>query len=67
MSGWGAPSRAAGWNRRRLRETALDLLVRERLDVAALITHRFPFQRAAEAYELVDTRPEETLRVVLTY
>jgi threonine dehydrogenase-like Zn-dependent dehydrogenase len=67
MSGWGAPSRAAGWNRRRLRQTALDLLVRERLDVAALVTHRFPFQRAAEAYELVDARPGETLRVVLTY
>ena len=67
MSGWGAPSREAGWNRRRLRQTALDLLMRESLDVAALITHRFPFHRAAEAYELVDTRPEETLRVVLTY
>ena len=67
MSGWGAPSRAAGWNRRRLRQTALDLLVREELDVAELITHRFPFERAAEAYELVHERPEETLRVVLTY
>lgn len=67
MSGWGAPNRAAGWNRRRLRKTALDLLVRERLDVAALVTHRFPFQRAADAYGLVDKRPEETLRVVLTY
>jgi 2-desacetyl-2-hydroxyethyl bacteriochlorophyllide A dehydrogenase len=67
MSGWGAPNRAAGWNRPRLQQTALNLLVGERLDVAALITHRFPFHRAAEAYELVDTRPEETLRVVLTY
>jgi 2-desacetyl-2-hydroxyethyl bacteriochlorophyllide A dehydrogenase len=67
MSGWGAPHRAAGWNRRRLRTTALDLLVRERLDVDALITHRIPFERAADAYELVDKRPDETLRVVLTY
>jgi len=67
MSGWGAPHRAPGWNRSRLRTTALDLLVRARLDVDALVTHRFPFQQAADAYELVDKRPDETLRVVLTY
>jgi 2-desacetyl-2-hydroxyethyl bacteriochlorophyllide A dehydrogenase len=67
MSGWGAPHRAVGWNRSRLRTTALDLLVRARLDVDALVTHRFPFRGAADAYELVDKRPDETLRVVLTY
>ena len=67
MSGWGAPHREPGWDRRRLRSTALDLLVRGRLDVDALITHRVPFERAAEAYELIDRRPDETLRVVLTY
>ena len=67
MSGWGAPHREPGWDRRRLRATALDLLVHGRVDVAAFITHRFPFERAAEAYELIDRRPEETLRVVLTY
>jgi 2-desacetyl-2-hydroxyethyl bacteriochlorophyllide A dehydrogenase len=67
MSGWGAPHREPGWDRPRLRATALDLLAHERLDVAALITHRIPFDRAAEAYELIDRRPEDTLRVVLTY
>jgi 2-desacetyl-2-hydroxyethyl bacteriochlorophyllide A dehydrogenase len=67
MSGWGAPHRQAGWHRGRLRTTALDLLVRGRLDVDALVTQRIPFQRAAEAYELIDRRPDETLRVVLTY
>jgi threonine dehydrogenase-like Zn-dependent dehydrogenase len=67
MSGWGAPHREPGWDRHRLRATALDLLVHGRLDVAAFVTHRFPFERAAEAYELIDRRPEETLRVVLTY
>jgi 2-desacetyl-2-hydroxyethyl bacteriochlorophyllide A dehydrogenase len=67
MSGWGAPQREPGWDRRRLRATALDLIARGRLDVAALVTHRIPFERAAEAYELIDRRPEETLRVVLTY
>jgi 2-desacetyl-2-hydroxyethyl bacteriochlorophyllide A dehydrogenase len=67
MSGWGAPQREPGWDRRRLRETALDLIAKGRLDVDAFITHRFPFERATEAYELIDGRPEDTLRVVLTY
>jgi threonine dehydrogenase-like Zn-dependent dehydrogenase len=47
--------------------TALDLLARGRLDVDSLVTHRVPFERASEAYELIDRRPDETLRVVLTY
>jgi 2-desacetyl-2-hydroxyethyl bacteriochlorophyllide A dehydrogenase len=67
MSGWGVPQRESGWDRRRLRATALHLIADGRLDVDALVTHRFPFERAAEAYELIDRRPEETLRVVLTY
>jgi 2-desacetyl-2-hydroxyethyl bacteriochlorophyllide A dehydrogenase len=67
MSGWGAPHREPGWDRRRLRGTALDLLVSGRLDVDALLTDRIPFARAAEAYELIDRKPEETIRVLLTY
>jgi 2-desacetyl-2-hydroxyethyl bacteriochlorophyllide A dehydrogenase len=67
MSGWGAPQREPGWDRRRLRATALELLTRGRLEVDELITHRISFERAAEAYELINERPEETLRVVLTY
>jgi 2-desacetyl-2-hydroxyethyl bacteriochlorophyllide A dehydrogenase len=67
MSGWGAPHREPGWDRRRLRATALDLLENGRLDVDDLVTHRIRFERAEAAYELIDRRPEETLRVVLTY
>jgi 2-desacetyl-2-hydroxyethyl bacteriochlorophyllide A dehydrogenase len=67
MSGWGAPQREPGWDRRRLRATALDLIAKGRLDVDAFVTHRVPFERAAEAYELIDRSPDETLRVVLTY
>jgi threonine dehydrogenase-like Zn-dependent dehydrogenase len=67
MSGWGAPHRESGWDRRRLRATALDLLASETLHVDALVTHRVPFARAAEAYELIDQRPEEAIRVLLTY
>jgi 2-desacetyl-2-hydroxyethyl bacteriochlorophyllide A dehydrogenase len=67
MSGWGAPHRDVGWDRRRLRTTALDLLADGSLDVDAFVTHRVPFERAAEAYDLIDRRPAETLRVLLTY
>jgi 2-desacetyl-2-hydroxyethyl bacteriochlorophyllide A dehydrogenase len=67
MSGWGAPQRKPGWHRRRLRTTALELLASDRLDVGSLVTHRIPFFQAAEAYDLIDRSPEETLRVVLTY
>ena len=67
MSGWGAPHRDTGWDRRRLRATTLELLTDGRLDVDAFVTHRIPFERAAEAYDLIDRRPGEALRVLLTY
>jgi 2-desacetyl-2-hydroxyethyl bacteriochlorophyllide A dehydrogenase len=67
MSGWGAPQRQAGWDRRRLGVAALDLLAQGRLAVDELVTQRIPFERAADAYDLIDRDPEQTLRVVLTY
>ena len=41
--------------------------LRRRLDVASLITHRFGFDRAEDAYELVTTRREPNMGVVLKY
>ncbi|MBI2240876.1 MAG: bi-domain-containing oxidoreductase [Magnetospirillum gryphiswaldense] len=38
-----------------------------RLDVGALITHRFPFDAAEDAYDLVTTRREPNMGVVLKY
>jgi threonine dehydrogenase-like Zn-dependent dehydrogenase len=67
MSGWGAPQRKAGRDRRRLAAAALDLLAQGKLVVDELVTDRVPFVRAAEAYELIDRDAERTLRVVLTY
>ena len=34
---------------------------------SSLISHRIPFERAAEAYALVDQRADQTVQVVLTY
>jgi threonine dehydrogenase-like Zn-dependent dehydrogenase len=67
MSGWCAPHRSPGWDRRRLRATALDLLAREQLDVAPFTTHRVPFAQAAEAYAFLEADPAQALRVLLTY
>ena len=59
------PALAPRWDRQRRREISLSLL--GELLLGPLITHRIPFARAAEAYELVDQRPEETVQVILTY
>lgn len=59
------PALAPRWDRERRIETARALL--DELVLAPLITHRIPFASAAEAYELVDRRPEETVQVILTY
>ncbi|HEY1298425.1 MAG TPA: zinc-binding alcohol dehydrogenase [Chloroflexota bacterium] len=53
------------WSRERRLAVACDLL--PRLALQPLISHHFALERAAEAYRLVDERPEETVQVVLTY
>ena len=53
------------WGRERRLALATDLL--PELQLTELITHRFPFARAAEAYALLDERPAETVQVVLEY
>jgi len=67
MQGWGAPSRFAGWDRSRLRATALHLLADGRIGRDDFVTHRFPFADAAAAYRLIASSPADVLRVVLTY
>jgi 2-desacetyl-2-hydroxyethyl bacteriochlorophyllide A dehydrogenase len=53
------------WDRDRRSETVLGLL--ERLDLEALVSHRVPFDRALDAYPLLEERPEEAVQVVFTY
>ena len=59
------PALSPRWDRQRRLDTARSLL--SDLVLRPLITHGIPFARAAEAYELVDQRPEETVQVILTY
>jgi threonine dehydrogenase-like Zn-dependent dehydrogenase len=59
------PDLGPRWDTTRRMETVLSLLPRLRLK--RLISHRFPFDRAPDAYRLVDERPEETVQVILTH
>jgi len=59
------PELSPRWDRDRRMETVLGLL--DRLDLGDLISHRIPFERAPEAYRLLDERPGEAVQVVFTY
>ncbi len=60
-----SPAFSGRWDKRRRMEIAWQMLRRVR--PSRLITHRFPLNRAAEAYRLLDERPQEVLQIVFTY
>lgn len=60
-----APEFSARWSKARRLSVAWEAL--RRVQPAPLVTHRFPIQQAAEAYQLLDSAPEKTIQVLLTY
>jgi len=54
------------WTEARNFQAVLELMATGHLDPSPLITHRFPFDRAVEAYDLV-TSPDPGLGIVLDY
>jgi L-iditol 2-dehydrogenase len=46
--------------------TAIALLASGKIDVAPLITHRFPFERIVEAVEFTSEHPAETIKVMVS-
>ncbi len=60
-----APELSARWDKARRFETAWEALAR--LHPEKWITHRFPLDRAAQAYQLLDESPAEALQVVFQY
>jgi 2-desacetyl-2-hydroxyethyl bacteriochlorophyllide A dehydrogenase len=58
-----APALSARWDRGRRFAAAWRALAA--LDLRPLITHRFPLDRAQEAYQLLDDSPERVLQVLL--
>ncbi len=59
------PALAPRWDYARRLAVARRLLVE--LAVGELISHRVPFERALDAFALLDRHPEQALQVVLTY
>jgi len=56
------------WTERRNLEAVLGAIARKRLDVRSLITHRFAFENATDAYALISGESREPhLGIVLTY
>ena len=58
-------SLASRWTKRRRMQVAARSL--ENVPADELVSHRFPVERAADAYALVDEHPERCLQVLLTY
>jgi 2-desacetyl-2-hydroxyethyl bacteriochlorophyllide A dehydrogenase len=61
------PGLAGRWNQTRLHRTFLQLALDREVDPVGLVTHVIPVEEAAEAYRMLDRRPEEALQVVLKF
>ncbi|MCF7804263.1 MAG: zinc-binding alcohol dehydrogenase [Candidatus Marinimicrobia bacterium] len=53
------------WTKQRRLNLAMRQL--KQLPLQSCITHRFAFENAADAYQLIDQHPEKTIQVILTY
>ncbi|MGZ4902753.1 MAG: GTP cyclohydrolase II [Halobacteriota archaeon] len=60
-----APRFAGRWTKARRFETAWDMI--RQIRPSRFITHRFPIEDAAHAYQLLDQKPEEAIQVLFTY
>ena len=57
----------AGGHRRERLPGRPQLIALGAVSTEGLITHRVPFEHAAEAYALITDTPQNTIKVVLTY
>lgn len=48
-------------------DQAMSMIRKGEIDVASMITHRFPFSQAPAAYQLADERSAGVLRVILSF
>ncbi|MGW7518905.1 zinc-dependent alcohol dehydrogenase [Streptomyces sp. NPDC054796] len=64
----GVPPQLAGrWSVERLQRTFLRLVAEGKVEVKSLVSHVVPVDEAADAYRLLDERPQEALQVVLEF
>ena len=55
------------WTEQRNMQTILELCASGKLNVKSLVTHRFPFEKALDAYDLISSGKEPYLGVLLEY
>jgi threonine dehydrogenase-like Zn-dependent dehydrogenase len=55
------------WNEARLQRTFMTLAAQRRVELEPMISHVIPVREAADAFKLLDERPEETVQVVLDF
>lgn len=55
------------WTEQRNFEAVLDLMASGKLDVKPLISHRFPFEEALKAYDLISGNKEPYIGIILEY
>ena len=68
MPVWGCAHRCQPmWDLARLERAAIGLLEEGKLQVEPLIGARIPFERAAEAYAMIDESPGAKVKLLLTY
>ncbi|MEA3439569.1 MAG: zinc-binding alcohol dehydrogenase [Chloroflexota bacterium] len=68
MGVWGCPHRDhPTWDRERIHQAAIRMLAAGQLKTDGLVTHRIPFEEAADAYQLIESTPEDAIKVILTY
>ncbi|MEX0732964.1 MAG: bi-domain-containing oxidoreductase [Aquisalimonadaceae bacterium] len=61
------PAGFVRWTEQRNFEAVLDMMASGALDVKPLITHRFPFEQAPKAYDLLASGSEPYLGILLEY
>jgi predicted dehydrogenase/threonine dehydrogenase-like Zn-dependent dehydrogenase len=61
------PAAHVRWTEQRNIQAVLDLMARGKLDVRPLISHRFPIEKAPDAYDLIQSGEQPYLGVLLEY
>ncbi|MFN3622074.1 MAG: alcohol dehydrogenase, partial [Nitrososphaerales archaeon] len=55
------------WTRSRVYATVIELFKRRMLTVEGMLKPIVPFDDAIEAYRLIDEKPEETVKLAISY
>jgi 2-desacetyl-2-hydroxyethyl bacteriochlorophyllide A dehydrogenase len=60
-----SPELSGRWDKGRRFSVSWEMIAKT--DPARWVTHRYPIERAAEAYQLLDRAPQEAIQVLITY